>query len=222
MSKPRIAVLFDAENTNCSSAPIVFRHLEAMGTIQSACAVSDFSLLTSWIDCAREHGIDLVMQPTLGKGKNSADIRLAIEAMDLAHRGRIDAVALATRDRDFTPLAFRLRENGIAVYGLSQSEPSPAFRAACTSFHVLQQTRAQTSVKTPQLLSAVEMKLLADIASTTCSQGDIDPAALTQAVRAAAPLLATKLKGKFLKTLVAHGVVQRVGSGPQQRLRRAG
>lgn len=218
MSKPRIAVLFDAENTACTSAPLVFRHLEALGTVQSACAVGDFTILAPWIDCARTHGIDLVMQPSLGKGKNSADIRLSIEAMDLAHRGCIDALALVTSDRDFTPLAFRLRETGIAVHGFSQNEPSSAFRAACTSFNLLQQATPEM----PALLSLTERQKLREIVSSICKNGDVDHVVLGQAVRAAAPELATRLKGKFLKTLIAHGLVQRIGSGPQQKLRRAG
>lgn len=221
MSKQRIAVLFDAENTGCSTVAMVFQRLSQFGAVQSACAVGDFTILTPWIDCAREHGIDLVMQPSLGKGKNSADIRLAIEAMDVAHRGRVDAVALVTRDRDFTPLAFRLRESGFLVHGFSQSAPSAAFRAACSNFHVLE-APARVEQQKPVLLTGSEVQLLGTIASRICEHGDVDHGALTQAVRAAAPLLAAKLKGKFLKTLVSHGVVTRIGSGPQQRLRRAG
>lgn len=219
MMQQRIAALFDAENVACQFAGEVLAQLREIGVVQSACAVGDFSILAGWMDCAREHGIDLVMQPGLGKGKNSADIRLAIEAMDLAHRGRIDAVSLVTRDRDFTPLAFRLRESGLAVMGYSPSAPSPAFRAACSNFHVLGNTPASKPNSVP-LLTPFDIQLLDEITAEACGAGDVDHHALNRAVRARAPVLAAKLSGRFIKTLVSEGLVEKIGSGPQQRLRR--
>src|SRR5690606_32998111 len=62
---------------------------------------------------------------------------LTIEAMDIAHLGHIDTIVLVTRDRDFTPLALRLRQYGMAVWGFAESEPSAGFRAACSSFELV-------------------------------------------------------------------------------------
>ena len=62
---------------------------------------------------------------------------LAVEAMDLAHRGQVGAIALVSDDRDFTPLALRLREMGLDVLGFGTGKATQAFRAACTSFAVL-------------------------------------------------------------------------------------
>ena len=172
------------------------------------------------MDCARQHGIDLVMQPGLGKGKNSADIRLTIEAMDLVYRGQPDAIALISRDRDFTPLAFRLRESGLSVVGFSPEEPSLAFRAACSSFHVLQ---APVPIKaSPSVLTTREIDELRGIVAQTCGEGVVNHQALVQAVRAEAPETAQKLQGKFLKSLVANGLVTRIGSGAGQRPKMTG
>jgi uncharacterized protein (TIGR00288 family) len=220
MTKQRIAALFDAENIPCLFAAQVLSQLRLTNIVQSACAVGDFTLLSGWMECARENGIDLVMQPGLGKGKNSADIRLTIEAMDLVYRGRPDAIALISRDRDFTPLAFRLRESGLSVVGFSPEEPSPAFRAACSSFHVLQ---ASGPIKaSPSVLTAREINELRRILARACSEGAVDHQALGQAVRSQAPQTAQKLQGKFLKSLVANGLVTRIGSGAGQRFKMAG
>ena len=52
-------------------------------------------------------------------GKNSADIRMVVDALDLAYqRPHIDTFVLASGDSDFTPLVTKLRENNKTVLGL--------------------------------------------------------------------------------------------------------
>jgi uncharacterized LabA/DUF88 family protein len=226
----RIAVLFDAENINCAMAQRVLSQLAARGEVPIRRAVGDFSsaALSAWIDCARENGIELVLQPSLGKGKNGADIRLTIEAMDIAHDRHIDTVALVTHDRDFAPLALRLRHASLAVLGFAQKEPHASFRAACTRFEVMGMPVAPAAVKKPQavtgrVLDKSAVTRLKQIAELATRQGPILPASLRQAIGVAEPELPHRLggKGKFLKTLVAHGIVERVGSGPELLVRAA-
>lgn len=224
MAAKRIAVLFDAENINCQTALQALAALPAHGTVQLRRAVGDFSAtnLACWIDCGRNNGIELVLQPSLGKGKNGADIRLTIEAMDIVHRSGVDAIALVTRDRDFTPLALRLREAGLLVLGLAQSEPAIAFRAACSSFVVLG-TPSPKPITRPKPAAAPafdksEMAILRRVCLLSSQTGPIQAATLAKAIASAEPGLATRLSGngKFLKRLVALGVVEHVGSGAAQ------
>ena len=56
----------------------------------------------------------------LAAGKNSTDIALAIDAIDLAHTERPDVVVIASSDSDFAPLVTRLREKGCFVVGIGQ------------------------------------------------------------------------------------------------------
>src|SRR2546427_1738682 len=47
-------------------------------------------------------------------GKNSADIRMVVDALDLAYgKTHIDSFALVSGDSDFSPLVSKLRENEI-------------------------------------------------------------------------------------------------------------
>ena len=71
------------------------------------------------------------------RGKNAADIALAIDAVDLSYRARLDGFLLVSSDSDFTRLAQRLREGGFAVYGFGESKTPRAFRSACYQFAVL-------------------------------------------------------------------------------------
>lgn len=53
-------------------------------------------------------------------GKNSTDIALAVDAMDLVISERPDVVVLVSSDSDFAPLVIRLREKGCRVEGVGQ------------------------------------------------------------------------------------------------------
>ncbi len=57
----------------------------------------------------------------LAAGKNSTDIALAVDAIDLASAERPDIVAIASSDSDFAPLVSRLREKGCQVLGFGQA-----------------------------------------------------------------------------------------------------
>ncbi len=56
----------------------------------------------------------------LAAGKNSTDIALAIDAIDLTISERPDVVVIASSDSDFAPLVTRLREKGCRVVGIGQ------------------------------------------------------------------------------------------------------
>lgn len=56
----------------------------------------------------------------LAAGKNSTDIALAVDAMDLAVSERPQLIYLVSSDSDFAPLVIRLREKGCRVCGIGQ------------------------------------------------------------------------------------------------------
>ena len=99
----------------------------------------DFSngRLCSWNASIREFAIVPCHQASTARGKNAADIALAVDAMDLLYRDRLDGIALMSSDSDFTRLAQRLREGGLAVYGFGESKTPGAFRAACHRFEIV-------------------------------------------------------------------------------------
>jgi NYN domain len=56
----------------------------------------------------------------LAAGKNSTDIALAVDAIDLATSERPDVMVIVSSDSDFAPLVARLREKGCLVVGIGQ------------------------------------------------------------------------------------------------------
>jgi hypothetical protein len=58
-------------------------------------------------------------------GKNSADIRLCVDALDLCYsKEHIDTFVIVSGDSDFSPLVSKLKENGKRVIGLGMKESS--------------------------------------------------------------------------------------------------
>jgi uncharacterized protein (TIGR00288 family) len=64
----------------------------------------------------------LLVRPmvNLSSGKNSTDIALAVDAVDLVAAERPDVIVLVSSDSDFAPLVMRLREKGCRVCGIGQ------------------------------------------------------------------------------------------------------
>jgi hypothetical protein len=91
--------------------------------------------LKGWRDMSVKHGIEPQQQFDLTKGKNATDMKMTIDAMDLLYRGRVHAFGIMSSDSDFMPLATRIRQDGLEVYGFGIAARAPeGFRAACTRF----------------------------------------------------------------------------------------
>jgi len=76
-------------------------------------AYCDWSSYQSTVREFHAHGIELVDIPRSRMGgKNSADIHMVVDAMDLCWaKGHIDTFALLSGDSDFSPLVSKLKEN---------------------------------------------------------------------------------------------------------------
>ena len=84
-----------------------------------------------------ETAIELIEIPRRSMtGKNSADIRLCVDAMDLAtSKEHIDTFVIVSGDSDFSPLVSKLKENGKHVIGLGMKEStSDLLRDNCDEF----------------------------------------------------------------------------------------
>jgi hypothetical protein len=59
---------------------------------------------------------------------------MTIDAMDLLYRGSVDGFGIMSSDSDFLPLAQRIREDGLPVYGFGAAKTPVSFQQACTRF----------------------------------------------------------------------------------------
>jgi uncharacterized LabA/DUF88 family protein len=100
-------------------------------------AYADWTRFAEATQRLHDHGVELVdVPPSTRAGKNGADVRLVIDALELAYlREHIDTFVIASGDSDFCPLAYKLRENDRTVIGMAVREStSPLFVKACDEF----------------------------------------------------------------------------------------
>jgi hypothetical protein len=131
-----LAVLIDADNTSPRHAQAIFEEIATLGEASVRRCYGDFSSqrMSGWSDKVASLGLVPHHQPANTVGKNASDIALVIDAMDLLHSGRFDGFVLVSSDSDFTRLASRIREHGLAVYGIGEKKTPDAFRQACKRF----------------------------------------------------------------------------------------
>src|SRR6266403_1574240 len=115
----------------------VLERLVEKGKIVAKKAYADWSRFANYTAPLHESAIELVEIPRRSQtGKNSADIHLCVDAMDLAYsKEHIDTFVIVSGDSDFSPLVSKLKENGKHVIGLGMQEStSDLLRDNCDEF----------------------------------------------------------------------------------------
>src|SRR6267143_4148893 len=115
----------------------VLERLVEKGQIVAQRAYADWNRFGNYTAPLHEAAIELVEIPRRTQtGKNSADIRLCVDAMDLAYsKEHIDTFAVVSGDSDFSPLVSKLKELGKHVIGLGmQDSTSDLLRDNCDEF----------------------------------------------------------------------------------------
>src|SRR5881394_492969 len=141
----QIAVFIDFENIALglrdANAPFEVRRvldrLLEKGKVIVKVAYADWNRFREYTKSLHEHGIELIEIPRReSTGKNSADIRLVVDAMDLSwSKEHIDTFVIVSGDSDFSPLVAKLKENGRHVIGLGMKKStSPLLANACDEF----------------------------------------------------------------------------------------
>lgn len=131
-----IALLIDADNASPEHLDEVLLVLGELGTINIRRAYGNWAkaALKGWGTLTGMHSIVPMQQFDVAKGKSATDMRMTIDAMDLLYRGHVDGFGIMSSDSDFLPLAQRIREDGLPVYGFGTAKTPQSFQQACTRF----------------------------------------------------------------------------------------
>jgi uncharacterized protein (TIGR00288 family) len=118
-SNKRVMLLIDADNV---SADVIEQAVDRVkgehGAIHVRRAYCTAESAVTHIKLFKTHSIRPIVN--LSSGKNSTDIALAVDAIDLVLAERPDVVVIVSSDSDFAPLVIRLREKGCRVEGIGQ------------------------------------------------------------------------------------------------------
>lgn len=115
----------------------VLEHLLLKGHIVVKKAYCDFERYKEFKRDLHEAAFELIEIPHLRQsGKNSADIRMVVDALDLCYtKGHVDTFAIISGDSDFSPLVSKLRENAKTVIGIGvKNSTSDLFINNCDEF----------------------------------------------------------------------------------------
>lgn len=116
---------------------LVVERLVEKGKIVVKKSYCDWSRYKDYKQQQHEAGFELIEIPKRRlAGKNSADIRLVVDALDLSWaKEHIDTFVIISGDSDFSPLVSKLKENGKRVIGLSlQDSTSALLSENCDEF----------------------------------------------------------------------------------------
>jgi len=145
--EPLIAVFVDFENLALGvrdmkndakfEVQLVLKRLLEKGRIVFKRAYCDWSNYRPYAKEFHGQGVEMIDIPqTRMSGKNSADIHMVVDALDLCYaKEHIDMFALLSGDSDFSPLVSKLKENNKRVIGCGvRSSTSDLLIAGCDEF----------------------------------------------------------------------------------------
>jgi uncharacterized protein (TIGR00288 family) len=144
--EPLIAVFVDFENLALGvrelkghkfDIEMILKRLLEKGRIVFKRAYCDWSHYRESVRDLHGAGVEMIDIPrSKMSGKNSADIRMVVDALDMCYaKAHIDVFALVSGDSDFSPLVSKLKENNKRVIGCGvKSSTSDLLIAGCDEF----------------------------------------------------------------------------------------
>ena len=115
----------------------VLERLLLKGSIVVKKAYCDWDRYKEFKATMHEAAFELIEIPHVRQsGKNSADIRMVVDALDLCYtKAHVDTFVIISGDSDFSPLVSRLRENNKYVIGIGvKDSTSDLLSANCDEF----------------------------------------------------------------------------------------
>lgn len=150
----QLALFLDFENVAIWSEEHFFdldltrlmEHLQSRGPVVIKRAYGDWRRFGKYRNDMLTNAIDLIQLYSLRVGKNRADIRMALDAFEVAMiRPQVGTVVIVSGDSDFGPLASKLREYGKYVLGIGPREIThPLLVKSCDEFLYLETVMGQT------------------------------------------------------------------------------
>lgn len=212
MSEAQIAVLIDYENVGLGSIQGLFDQLSDLGRIIVKRAYADWSTGARQRDHVLELGIDPVHHFHAAKvAKNSSDISLAIDAVDLLYRSPVDTFVIVSADSDFVTLVSKLRSAGKTVIGAGRRDVvSTTLVRACDRYIYLEPgPRTAAPARTGDARS-VDALLERAIAASADDEGKVAGSKLHQTITRIDPSFDFRSMGyrTFTQFLEASSVVK--------------
>ena len=147
--KPRGGAKFEIDK--------VLKRLVEKGKILVKKAYADWTRFSDDKKKLHEAAFELIDIPKRARtGKNSADIRLCVDAMDLCYgKEHIDTFVVVSGDSDFSPLVSKLKENGKSVIGLATEGAASAMLVENCDEFIFYEELEQVASRPPRLTQQI-------------------------------------------------------------------
>lgn len=134
-SETRVAVLVDCDNTTPEILDYALRVVAQFGRVVLRRGYGNHSTLANkWQEALVRQAFTPCLQYQYAAGKNTADIALALDALEAMFDQRADTFCLVTSDSDFAYLCRKLRERGATVCIVGEAKTPAALRNASDQF----------------------------------------------------------------------------------------
>ncbi|MBY4732248.1 NYN domain-containing protein [Cupriavidus pauculus] len=131
----RVAVLVDCDNTTPEILEHALRVVAQFGRVVLRRGYGNHATLAhKWQEALVRLAFTPCLQYQYAAGKNTADIALALDAMEAMFDCRADTFCLVTSDSDFAYLCRKLRERGATVHIVGEAKTPDALRNASDQF----------------------------------------------------------------------------------------
>ena len=176
----RVAVLVDCDNTSPDILDYALRMCAQFGHVVVRQGYGNYTTLANkWQDALVRLAFTPCLQYQYAAGKNTADIALALDALELMFDGRVETFCIVTSDSDFAYLCRKLRGRGATVCIIGESKTPDALRNASDQFFEYTPAQpeqpksepAKATKKRPRALLAAVSLLAAESAEGRVSLG---------------------------------------------------
>jgi uncharacterized protein (TIGR00288 family) len=132
----RVAVLADCDNVSPAILEHALRVVAQFGRVVLRRGYGNQPKLAekAWQEALVRLAFTPCLQYTYARGKNTADIALALDALEALFDHRAEKFCLVTSDSDFSYLCRKLRERGATVYIVGEAKTPDALRNASDQF----------------------------------------------------------------------------------------
>ena len=206
-TETRVAVLVDYDNVSPEILEYALRVIAQFGRVVLRRGYGNHATLANkWQEALVRLAFTPCLQYQYASGKNTADIALALDAMEAMFDDRADTFCLVTSDSDFAYLCRKLRERGATVCIVGESKTPDALRNASDQF--FEWVR-------PEMQPEMQPEIVVDTLTKSLSK---DEARKPELAKSDLPKPAIKLRPRFVVdavTLLASDTPEgKVGLGP--------
>ncbi|MDD3884322.1 MAG: NYN domain-containing protein [Gallionella sp.] len=155
----------------------VLERLLLKGSIVVKKAYCDWERYKEFKAPMHEASFELIEIPHVRQsGKNSADIRLVVDALDLCYtKSHVDTFVIISGDSDFSPLVSKLRENNKYVIGIGvKDSTSDLLSANCDEFIFYDDLVRVQEAKKKQAAKKTPAKAKVEVAKPAAAKSDDD------------------------------------------------